>query len=95
MAQRRRFSAEFKCEVVGLSRQPGAKISEVAHDIGVGANLLWRWWRDLDAGGTKAFTGSGVARDQEMLSLKRELVRVKNERDFLRDAATFFARGST
>lgn len=95
MAQRRTFSEEFKREAVGLSRQRGAKISEVAHDIGVGANLLWRWRRELEAGGTKAFTGSGVARDQELLSLKRELARVKKERDFLRDAAAFFAREST
>lgn len=51
MAQRRTFSEEFKREVVGLSRQPGAKISEVAHDIGIGANLLWRWRRELDTAG--------------------------------------------
>lgn len=42
-----------------------------------------------------AFTGSGVPRDQEMATLKRELARVKKERDFLRDAAAFFARESS
>ena len=43
----------------------------------------------------KAFSGSGVPRDQEMAMLKRELARVKKERDFLRDAAAFFARESS
>ena len=92
MAKRRKYSEEFKREAVGLIRQPGASVSEVARDIGVGANLLFRWRREFE--GKKAFPGSGVARDQELLALKRELAKVKRERDFLRDAAAFFARES-
>ena len=65
----------------------------MARDIGVGAGQLFRWRRELEVGG-KAFPGSGVPRDQEILALKRELAKVKRERDFLRDAATFFARES-
>ena len=43
--------------------------------------------REFEGEGKKAFPGSGVARDQELLALKRELAKVKRERDFLRDAA--------
>lgn len=93
MGKRRKFSEEFKREAVELTRQPGARVSEVARDIGVAANLLFRWRRELEAQG-KAFPGSGVARDQEVLALKRELAKVKRERDFLRDAAAFFASES-
>ena len=39
MAKRRKYSEEFKREAVGLIRQSGASVSEVAGDIGVGANL--------------------------------------------------------
>ena len=92
MAKRRKYSEEFKRETVGLTRQPDASVSQVARDIGVGANLLFRWRRELGEG--KAFPGSGVARDQELLALKRELAKVKRERDFLRDAAAFFASES-
>jgi transposase len=95
MSKRRKFSEEFKREAVGLTRQPGAIISRVARDIGVGAGLLGRWRRELESGSVKAFSGSGVPRDQEMATLKRELARVKKERDFLRDAAAFFARESS
>ena len=95
MAKRKKYSDEFKREAVGLTRQPGAKISQVARDIGVNANQLCRWRRAMDDHGTEAFPGSGVARDQELLALKRELARVKKERDFLRDAAAFFARESS
>jgi len=95
MSKRRKFSEEFKREAVGLTQQPGAVISRVARDIGVGAGLLGRWRRELEADKAKAFPGSGVPRDQEMAMLKRELARVKKERDFLRDAAAFFARESS
>ncbi len=93
MAKRRKYSEEFKREAVGLTRQPDASVSQVARDIGVGSNLLFRWRRELEAEG-KVFPGSGVARDQEVLTLKRELAKVKRERNFLRDAAAFFASES-
>ncbi len=95
MSKRRKFSDEFKHEAVALTRQTGVTISQVARDIGVTAGLLGRWRTELNSGKGKAFTGSGVPRDQEMLLLKRELARVKKERDFLRDAAAFFARESS
>ena len=95
MSKRRKFSEEFKREAVGLTRQPNANVSQVARDIGVGAGLLGRWRRELEIDKAKAFSGSGVSRDQELAALKRELARVKKERDFLRDAAAFFARESS
>lgn len=93
MAKRRKYSAEFKREAVGLTHQPGANVSQVARDIGVSSSQLFRWRRELEED-SGAFRGGGVARDQELLALKRELARVKRERDFLRDAAAFFARES-
>ena len=93
MAKRRKYSEEFKREAVNLTRQPDASVSQVARDIGVGANQLFRWRRELEGEG-RTFPGSGVARDQELMALKRELAKVKRERDFLRDAAAFFARES-
>lgn len=95
MAQRRKFSEEFKREAVGLTRQAGANVTRVAQDLGIGSNLLWRWRRQLDTHPNKPFPGAGVARDEELLALKRELARVKKERDFLRDAAAFFAKESS
>ena len=94
MSNRRKFSDEFKREAVGLTRQAGVSVSQVARDIGVGDGMLGRWRREFATDKTKAFPGSGVPRDQKMAMLKRELARVKKERDFLRDAAAFFAKES-
>jgi transposase len=95
MAKRKKYSDEFKREAVGLTRQPGSNVTQIARDIGVDANQVYRWRLELDAHGKKSFPGAGVARDQEILALKRELAKTKKERDFLRDAAAFFAKESS
>ena len=95
MSKRRKFSKEFKQGAVDQARQPGVSCAQVARELGIGANLLTRWKREADAQGNQAFGGTGTPRDEELTKLKRELARVKKERDFLRDAATFFARESS
>ncbi|KAF0284699.1 transposase [Spiribacter roseus] len=95
MAQkRRRFSREFKEEAVELASRPDVTIKDVAHDLGIHRSVLERWCRASKTGGQEAFPGKGQPRDEEVAQLRRELARVKKERDFLRDAAAFFARES-
>ena len=94
MRRRRKFSDEFKQEAVRLATQSGVTKSQVGRELGINPNLLGRWCRDYSANGAKAFPGQGKPRDEEMASLKRELARVKQERDFLQEAAAFFARQS-
>lgn len=95
MTKRRKYSPEFKREAVELTRQPGVSCRQVALEIGIDPNMLTRWRREADAGASQAFKGSGTPRDQEVMRLKRELARVTKERDFLREAATYFARESS
>ena len=92
--QRRRFSREFKVEALRLASQEGVPLSQVARDLGVGANLLRRWRTAHDADPTHAFGGPGrvAPRDAEVVGLKRELARVTRERDFLKSAAAYFAK---
>ena len=94
MGSRRKYSQEFKQEAVQLSRQSGVSVSQVARDLGIQANMLTRWRREFAGAGSKAFRGQGVARDQELAQLRRDLGRVTRERDFLKEAAAFFAKTS-
>lgn len=95
MSKRRQYSQEFKHEAVELARMPGASIGEIARDLGINANMLTRWRREASERGARAFAGSGAPRDEELAALRRELAKVKKERDFLRDAAAYFAKGSS
>ena len=94
MAQRRRFSAEYKREAVAMLDAPGVSVSQIAADLGIGATVLGRWRRELRREPAQAFAGHGRPRDEELTQLRRELSRVTKERDVLREAATFFASAS-
>ena len=91
MSKRRKYSAEFKREAVQLTTMPDATLRQVARDLGINENMLGRWKRDIEDRGELAFVGQGNARDQELMRLRRELAKVKQERDFLAEAAAFFA----
>ena len=94
MATRRKFSQEFKHEAVQLARSSDQSASQVARDLGISPNLLTRWCREFKDGGAKVFPGPGKPRDEEIAQLKRELTQMKKERDFLQEAAAFFAKVS-
>jgi len=66
----------------------------VAEELGINARQLRRWREATRRDGDKAFPGQGNARDKEMMLLKRKLAKVEQERDFLKDAAAYFARES-
>jgi transposase len=94
MTQRRKFSAEFKREAVAMCETRGVSVTQIATELGIGVAMLGRWRRELCKEPAQAFRGNGRSRDEEMSQLRRELARVTKERDFLREAAAFFARAS-
>lgn len=79
VAKRRRYTKEFKEEVVQMLLD-GHTASSIAERLGLsGVNLVYRWKRDLvDAAGPTAST-----LDQRVQELERELRRVERERDIL------------
>ena len=94
MPKRRQYPEEYKHEAVQLAKSTAGSISQVARDLGINANVLGRWCREAEREGPRAFRGQGVSRNEELTTLKRELARVKKERDFLKEAAAFFASES-
>lgn len=92
--RRKKFSQEYKHEAVQLAQSSDLSVSQVARELGISPNVLSRWCREAKAGGGRAFPGQGRPRDEEVAQLKRELARVKKERDFLQEAAAFFAKVS-
>ena len=95
MGTRRKYTEEFKKEAAEMANVPGMTLKQLGAELGISPHLLGRWRKELRVGGVAAFPGKGKARDEEMVALKRELGRVRKERDFLREAATFFAKTST
>jgi len=94
MSKRKRYSPEYKRELVEVVRRSQSSCRQIVLEVGVNPNQLSRWVREAATGGGKAFPGGGVPRDEEMARLKRELSKVTRERDFLKDAAAYFAKQS-
>jgi transposase-like protein len=94
MTRRKRYSAEFTREAIRRADEEGVTDVLVAEELGINARQLRRWRDAAKRDGENAFPGHGQARDEEMMRLKRKLAKVEQERDFLREAAAFFARES-
>jgi transposase-like protein len=94
MQKRKTFSKEFKIEAVRLLETAGKPAADIARELGVRRNQLYKWQEQLGAKGEDAFPGKGyrTEKDDEIARLKRELERVKEERDILKKAAQYFAR---
>jgi transposase len=95
MARRKRFSAEFKRQALRRAAEPGMTDALVCEEIGVSTRQLRRWKDAVkEHGEQEAFPGHGKARDTELAKLRRELKWVTEERDFLKEAARYFAKES-
>jgi len=95
MARRKRYSPEFKRQALRRANEPGVSDAIVSEELGVSTRQLRRWREAIQEHGEEsAFPGQGKARDQELVQLKRKLKKVTDERDFLKDAARYFAKES-
>jgi len=92
--QRRKFGREFKIEAVRLIKQRGVSAAQAARDLDVHENVLRKWVKELAADPTQAFPGQGQMRPEqlEIERLRREVAKLKAERDILKKATAFFAR---
>lgn len=92
--KRRKFTAEFKAEAVRLVASGGKPLAQIARELGVNEPVLRNWKKQA-----RVANGSGVvpehfAQDEEIRRLRRDLLRVTEERDILKKATAFFANPS-
>ena len=84
-------SDEFKRDAVHQITVRGYPVREVSRRLGVSSHLLYKWMKQFADPAPKA---GSVDHEAENRQLKRELIRVTEERDILKKAATYFARES-
>ena len=80
-------------EAVRLVTEKGYSMAEASRNLGIEYSVLRRWKKQLTDDPQNAFPGKGklMADDEELRRLKRELDRVKEERDILKKALAYFA----
>jgi transposase len=94
---RRKFTAEFKREAVKLAEEPGRSMTAVAGELGIERSVLKRWIDNFAAGRYEKDKALPLkaAQQQENEQLRRELAKVRMERDILKKALGYSAKDPT
>ena len=91
--KKRSFTAEFKRNAVQLVLTGKKPRSQVARELGIRADLLFRWQRALSPKSTAAFEAENTtASERRIRELERENETLREEREILKKAAAFFAK---
>jgi transposase len=85
---RQKYDDDFKRNAVKLSYASPKTVAEIADDLGVHPNCLYRWRQRYTADGDKT---KYATLEEELRDAQRELAEVKMERDMLKKAAAYFA----
>jgi len=91
----KQYSREFKVEAIRLAEVGDKTASQVARELGIRVNQLWKWKQQLEA----EAPASGLAKrgrpaDGEVARLRRENAQLQEENELLKKAAMYFARES-
>ena len=87
--ERRQFTREFKLEAVRLIKDRGVSYVQASEDLGVHTSQLRDWVKKFADDPPHAFPGNGQMKPEqlEIARLKREVIKLKAERDILKKAA--------
>ena len=89
------YTKEFKQEAVRLMETSNQPASEIAMELGIRRNMLYKWKEQLAIKGESAFSSRGRPKQEnqsELIKLRRENERLQEEVDILKKAAAYFAR---
>ena len=91
--KKRVYTEEFRREAVRLLRTSGKSARQVADELGMPQLVLSRWKRTADK--VQAPSADVVKQAEEIRQLRREVERLKMEREILKKATAFFAKESS
>jgi len=93
---RKTYPKEFKLEAIRLMNTSDKPASEIATELGIRRNQLYKWKEQLETKGEESLTnrrGRPPKESQsELITLKQENDRLREENEILKKAAVYFAK---
>ena len=96
-----RYSRDFKLEAIRLANESEKPVTQVARELGLRVNQIYKWKKQLEEKQDDAFSGKRgrVPRDNdkdaEIRRLKKALADSQEENEFLKKTAIFFAKNQS
>ena len=91
------YTKEFKVEAIRLAAESDKPVTQVARELGVRVNQIYKWRKQLEEKQDSAFSGRRAAKDKdaEIWRLKKALAASQEENEFLKKTAVFFAKNQS
>ena len=88
--KRRRYSKEFKEDVVNMIKTGDKRVSELSRELDIAEAMIYRWYKksNEDKGKEVGISEGG----KEIRELRKRLAEVEEERDILKKAVSIFSR---
>ena len=90
--KRKRYTKDFKLEAVRMLEAGEKSGHQIEKDLGVGSGQVYRWRKEFEASGERAFPGNGTPRDEELVRLRKEVASLREDREILRKVVAIFSR---
>lgn len=89
---RKKYSKEFKVQVVKQVIEEGNKTSHIANELDLSRDMVYRWIKEYEIHGSEAFCGHGNARNDhefEITKLNKKVETLQKECEILKKYSTF------
>ena len=94
MAERKRYTKEFKLDAISLVLEQGYTRTDAAKLLEINSNMLGRWIKEHQHDDGQAFRGNGklTPEQAEIRKLKAQVKQLELEKRILKEATVFFAK---
>jgi len=89
--KRKRYSQEFKEDIVNLVKTGDKSVVEIAEDLDISQQMIYRWYKKFN-GDENPNHEEITEKDKELRELRRKLADVTEERDILKKAISIFSK---